>query len=100
MTTVSPTLSGIGCADDDGIDPSSEVDPVGTEMDGSSGGIGVVTLDVAVDAVGAAPVCGVGCDGIGIGGGCGACIGCTCGIGGGCPYSMPGYCPPYLIPGY
>lgn len=65
MTTVSPTLSGICCAD--GSDPSSEADPVGTEVDGSSGGIGVVTLDVAADDV-VTPAGGMGCDGgIGIG---------------------------------
>lgn len=66
VATVSPVLSGAGCAD--GSDPSSEVDPVGIDVDGSSGGVGEVTFDVAVDEV-VAPVEGTACDG-GIGIGC------------------------------
>jgi hypothetical protein len=97
VTTVSPIFSGICCAD--GSDPSSEADPVGKVVDGSSGGMGVVPLDVA-------PVDVVTCSG-GIGIGCCCwcgCTGCCCtsgiGGGGGAPYSIPGYCPAYLIPGY
>ena len=53
------------------IDPSSEAEAVGSDADGSSGGIGVVTLDVVVDVVVAPAFAGTGCDddcgGIGIG---------------------------------